>query len=337
MRPSEHDSEGDTSSIASFGSEEPRRCQGSRRSSTLLDEERSIGGKSHSPGCSTADIRRTQTSDIIIPTENSCKNLLDYSDPWEQIGVVLGLSKNYRDSPKEQKTLWTGQEEGEEGDTPISLESDLPPSDIACYDTLDDTLYGQPSSLPLAESSDTTKLSSNLVGDHDHIPWDEDFVLDFDSSGDIEGAPVDVHPLSDAVETQEKAVIATRMSLNAPGMDAVLTEHVDATIVTAESAPVNVVEKSQPKLAVLPMTGSPELKRPSDELSWSGGLNARCPQERENVSQDIVNGDDNLTDIARLINQNEGVLSAPQLLEYNGVYQGPCLLSEESESSELEQ
>jgi hypothetical protein len=64
---------------------------------------------------------------------------------------------------------------------------------------------------------------------------------------------------------------------------------------------------------------------------WNGDDGFR---EGASMASDIVEGEIvDVTDTVRMTNI-ERVLAAPELLQFEGVYQGPCLLSQESDLEE---
>jgi hypothetical protein len=333
----------------------------------------------------------------VAGRENTA-NILDYSDPWGQIGVILGLQKDASSLAKIDQMTHTIQQGHEEKITELLAASDdspLPPSDIPLDDvyddSLDDALFA-PSSLPVAESSEAMKVSLRKDGDHDFVLQDLDvseLILDDivnDSGQDqfhgfcFDKPSFEILPLSDPAggedagkkdanepqfadagkETADQPKFA-EVSVEA---DTILDVHVDchdsnppvqkedslhllgdfsSQSTSASSAPNHGdgdYAHSQTLLA--PMAVSPNHEQPElkellhNDSQWSADGDV-CGQ-KGNVSCDMLDGCvDSTTNITGMINHNESVLAAPELRECDGVYQGPCLLSEESDCSDLEE
>ncbi|KAF9448655.1 hypothetical protein P691DRAFT_800435 [Macrolepiota fuliginosa MF-IS2] len=269
------------------------------------------------------------------------------------------MSKSLR---KEPKPTGTSQEKIEVQEILATPENDLPPSDIPCDDSSDDTLYTQ-SSLPMAESSGTTKVSSDLTGDSDCVSWHLDSWLDLDGGyGGYGVSLVEIIPFSDAREVSEDRTAVNAvydMSGTSPDTGVIMIEG-DTMITPVKTYPerlsADIIEiRYTPEAPLLgdhdergtsPLSAPTAPSPPQDtlelelsslhEVAWSEGLR-RCTQGEYCDTSVMLNEGHYSTGMTGLISQNEGVLAVPELLECDGIYQGPCLLSEESECSELEE
>lgn len=135
------------------------------------------------PGGSSADAQLIDP-DVGIQTE-ICHNLLDYSDPWEQIGIIMGLQENHFSPSNGGRIAFANKEEcntaedEQEIKNPAAVESDLPPSDIIDESSWDDILWS-PSSLPMAESSESMKAHLESTAVFPQVDAEDIWEVEFD-------------------------------------------------------------------------------------------------------------------------------------------------------------
>lgn len=340
-------------------------------------EDRARSGRRSSLQSSGQSAGETKSRDTGSVPEQNATNLLDYSDPWEQIGIILSLQKDSPCLSRMDRTSDLSREEEDFQELLAALESDLPPSDIPLDDSVDYTLFA-PSSLPVAESSEATKVSSVLdfdIASACAFQEDEDIselmLSDFrggsgsdhwDSS--FKDLSVEILPFSDPaagldmgrdeepLEITDHAIEAAQTPAHT---DVVLSVHASNTDVFAHALQLienNMNESTQASLCmgnsghethmqsqatIVPVTaslddGQPELEEHLGESRWKEDVTL----QKEFLSVDTLQGDSSGPHTIEVISYKENILAVPELLKCDGVYQGPCLLSE-SECSDAEE
>jgi len=343
----------------SFVFDSPHRDIDSRSSSQsqglsakllLADDDKGLNEQVSQYG-SWLYVQKNRSSDVEMPVDRERVNLLDFPDPWGRIGVILGLHEDCLRSQKEIQAPELTEEECDDQEITAIFESDLPPSDIPVDDSLDDILLA-PSSLPIAESSEAATEVSPIVSFVAGAVQDvSDLIL-----GEVDNSGLDEcsESQSDEILSFSEPVLDSNMdenqSLKITGHSTNVAQNINARISNdnafgafeEDSRRFSADDKinSTPALFVIghdvtisTQSHTAPVIVPQDDkrtefsqfpvvIPWGGGVSV--PQER-NLLLDYP------VDNAEAISQKGSVLTIPELLQCNGVYQGPCLLSDESE------
>jgi hypothetical protein len=247
------------------------------------------------PECSSAGAELIEL-DIGVPIEAICPNILEYSDPWEQIGVIMGLQAS---PSKGSQMRFASQEEDNRAEDELdierhaALESDLPPSDIMGESSLDDTLYS-PSSLPIAESSETIWPCLLAAGAFPQVDSEGIWEVDFDDWA---------------------------VGLKPSRFDNSSTQDIFAGGEGVSNGRA-VIERGD-----APGGCSFELD-PAEDVKSGGAAGSPPAEEALMASPHAEPG------AVECVGLCVDVLAVPELVESNGVYLGPCLLSQGSELDE---
>jgi len=296
--------------------------------------------------------RQLQVNDDEMPVDQKCMNLLEFPDPWRRISVILGLEKDCLCFPKkiQRPEFIQGENDGQQIE--VVSESNLPPSDIPLDDSLDDIA---PSSLPIAESSEAAEVSpialfsdcnggnacvpgaveniSNMIHENSgldgfYFESQSDEILSFSESG------LDTNKF---FETTGHAIQVTQnlsfcaISDNASGAfeggsrQFLADDEMNSTLSVIGH---DVAISTQSHTVSTPVTVHQNDKRT--------GLNQFTQQVTVlSEGNSPLDGDGHST--AEAMSQKGSVLVVPELQECDGVYQGPCLFSDEPECWEIEE
>jgi len=280
--------------------------------------------------------QKNKSTDVEIPVDRKRMNLLDFPDPWGRIGVILDLQTDCLCFPKEIQKPEFNQGENDDQQIEVVFESDLPPSDIPLDESLDDIA---PSSLPIAESSEAAEsfpiayacvagavenksdiFNENLGLDGFYLESQSDEILSFSEPG------LDANEF---LETTGHAMKAAQhlnsciISENAPEEDSrqfLADDEINSTLSVVRH---DVVISTRSDTMSAPMTVHQNDKRTG--MNRFAAFIQRVTALPQGTSP--LDGDD--CSIAEAMSQKESVLVVPELQECDGVYQGPCLFSEE--------
>lgn len=297
--------------------------------------------------------QKKKSGDIGMPVDQKCMNLLDFPDPWGRISIILDLQKDCLCFPKENQRPEFIQNNGQQNE--VVFESDLPPSDIPLDDSLDDIA---PSSLPIAESSEGAEVSPIAL-----------FLGRNGGNACVAGA---VETISDMIhgdscldgfyfESQSDEIL----SFSEPGLDAnKFLETTDHAIKAAQNVSFCIIsdnasgaleEVSRQFLAddemnsTFPVIGhgvgistqshtvsTPVTVYQNDKRTGLNQFTAVIQRVATLPEGNLpLDGGDYST--AEAMSQKGSILVVPELQECDGVYQGPCLFSDEPECWEIEE
>jgi len=299
--------------------------------------------------------QKEKSGDIEMPVDRKCMNLLEFPDPWGRIGMILGLQKDCLCFPKENQRPEFIQGENNDQQNEVVFESDLPPSDIPLDESLDDIA---PSSLPIAESSEGAEVSPIAL-----------FLDRNGGNGCVAGAVENISDMIHGNSGLDEFYLESRpdeiLSFSEPGLDAnkffettghaiKAAQNVSSCIISDNASGV-LEEGSRQFLAddemnsTLSIIGH-DVAISTQSRTVSTPVTIHQNDKRTGLNQFTaviqrvtvlpegnlpLDGGDYST--AEAMSHKGSVLVVPELQECDGVYQGPCLFSDEPECWEIEE